>query len=145
MKAIFVPVLCLLLFVMTIGTRAQSVEQMKQLFPDKMAVFSNINRSVEIAYNKGVLYAAANEVSEMMILDDNANGIYNKDKVYHSSYNELKKVEAYTLVPDGNSTRKIKVTDFKTQSSTGQNIFYDDAKETSFDYPRLMKGSISHV
>jgi len=48
-------------------------------------------------------------------------------------------------VPDGNSTRKIKVTDFKTQSSPGQNIFYDDAQETSFDYPRLMKGSISHV
>jgi len=95
MKAIFVPVLCLLLLVLTIGTKAQSVEQMKQLFPDKMAVFSNINRSVEIAYNKGVLYADANEVSEMMILDDNANGIYNKDKVYHSSFNELKKVEAY--------------------------------------------------
>src|SRR5476651_12417 len=29
--------------------QAQSVEQMQHIFPDKMAVFSNINRSVEIA------------------------------------------------------------------------------------------------
>ena len=124
---------------------AQSVEQMQKIFPDKLAVFSNINRSVEIAYKDGTPYAEANEVSEMMILDDNANGMFNKDKVYYSAFNELKKVEAYTLVPDGNGTKKIKVTDFKTQSSPGQGVFYDDVKETSFDYPRMMKGSISHV
>ena len=124
---------------------AQTVEQMQQIFPDKLAVFSNINRSVEIATKKEFLMQKHNEVSEMMILNDNANGLYNKDKVYNSDFNELKKVEAYTLVPDGNSTKKIKVTEFKTQSSPSQGIFYDDIKETSFDYPRIMKGSISHV
>jgi transglutaminase-like putative cysteine protease len=123
----------------------QSLEQMQKQFPDKLAVFSNVNRSVEIAIKKGVPYADAIEESEMMILDDNANGMFNKDRVYHSSFNELKKVEAYTLVPDGNSTKKIKVTDFKTQSSPSQGVFYDDVKETSFDYPRMTKGSISHV
>ncbi|MEJ7585956.1 MAG: transglutaminase domain-containing protein [Ferruginibacter sp.] len=145
MKAIFLPVFLLLILAIPGAAIAQTVEQMQQLFPDKLAVFSNITRSVEIAFNKGVPYAEANEVSEMMILDDNANGMFNKDKVYYSTFNELKKVEAYTLVPEGSSTKKIKVTDFKTQSSPGQGVFYDDAKETSFDYPRMMKGSISHV
>ncbi|MEO5890286.1 MAG: transglutaminase domain-containing protein [Ferruginibacter sp.] len=145
MKAVLLQFFFLLMLVkLTTGT-AQSVEQMRVLFPDKLAVFSNINRSVEISFNKGVPYAEANEVSEMMILDDNANGMYNKDKVYYSAFNELKKVEAYTLVPDGNSTKKIKVTDFKTQSSPSQGVFYDDVKETSFDYPRMLKGSVSHV
>ncbi len=133
------------ILVLSAGTTAQSVEQMQRLFPDKMAVFSNINRSVEIAFKKGVPYAQANEVSEMMILNDNANGMFNKDNVYHSSFNELKTVEAYTLVPEGNSTRKIKVTEYKTQSSPGKNVFYDDARQTTFDYPRMLKGSISHV
>ncbi len=123
----------------------QSLEQMQLLFPGKLAVFSNVTRSVEIDFSKGVPYAEAVERSEMMILDDNANGMYNKDKVYHSSFNELKKVEAYTLVPDGNSSKKVKVTDFKTQSSPSEGVFYDDVKETSFDYPRMTKGSISHV
>ncbi len=125
--------------------KGQSVEQMQKIFPGKFAVFSNITKSVEINYNKDGLFAEANEVSEMMILDDNANGMFNKDKLYHSTFNELKKVEAYTLVPDGKNTRKIKVTDFKTQSSPGRGVFYDDSKETSFDYPRLAKGSITHV
>jgi transglutaminase-like putative cysteine protease len=135
----------LLLMLMPGLIKAQSVEKMQQIFPDKLAVFSSINRSVEIAFKKGVPYAEANDVSEMMILNDNANGLYNKDKVFNSVFNELKKVEAYTLVPEGSSTRKIKVADFKTQSSPSQGVFYDDVKETSFDYPRMMKGSISHV
>ncbi|MBC7886279.1 MAG: DUF3857 domain-containing protein [Ferruginibacter sp.] len=145
MKVISLQLLIMIILVTPSNTKGQSVEQMQQIFPDKLAVFSNISRSVEIAFNKGVPYAAANEVSEMMILNDNAKGMFNKDKVYNSTFNELKKVDAYTLAPEGNSTRKLKVTDFKTQSSPSQGVFYDDVKETSFDYPRMMKGSISHV
>ena len=145
MKKFSLPICLILLQCLTANIKAQSVEQMQQLFPDKLAVFSNINRSVDISFKKGVPYAEANEVSEMMVLNDNANGIYNKDKVYHSDFNELEKVEAYTLVPDGSNTRKIKVTDFKTQSSSDQDIFYDDQKVTSFDYPQMMKGSVAHV
>jgi hypothetical protein len=145
MKAVCLRIFSMLIPALPGIIQAQSVEQMQQIFPNKMAVFSNINTSVEISFKKGVPYAEADEVSEMMILNDNANGIYNKDKVYNSTFNELKKVEAYTLVPDGSGTRKIKVADFKTQSSFGEGVFYDDVKETSFDYPRMTKGSISHV
>ncbi|CAN5465498.1 hypothetical protein BH11BAC3_BH11BAC3_24710 [soil metagenome] len=145
MKIVYFNISLLMMIVSSGNLFAQSVAQMQQIFPDKMAVFSNISRSVEIGFDKGVPYADANEISEMMILNDNANGQYNKDNIYHSSFNELKKVAAYTLVPDGNSTKKIKVTDFKTQSSPSRGVFYDDAKETSFDYPRMMKGSVSHV
>lgn len=145
MIKLFLPVVIVVVLLSPAIATAQSVEQMQQLFPDKMAVFSNISRSVEINFNKGVPYAEANEVSEMMILNENARGRYNKDNVYHSSFNELRKVEAYTLVPDGKSGKKIKVTDFKTQSSPSQGVFYDDVKETTFDYPQMIKGSISHV
>jgi len=124
---------------------AQSAEDMQKRFPGKLAVFSNVTREVEIAYKSNEPYAKAFEVSEMMMLDDKANGMFNKDKVFHSSFNELKKVEAYTLVPDGNSMKKIKVSEFKTQSSPSGSVFYDDVKETSFDYPRMMKGSVAHV
>ena len=145
MKPKLMQQLLLLAFTFPILIKGQNVEQMQQLFPGKMAIFSNISRSVEIAFNKGVPYAESKEISEMMILDDNAKGMYNKDNVYHSSFNELRKVEAYTIVPDGNGTKKLAVTDFKTQASRSQNVFYDDVKETSFDYPRMMKGSVSHV
>lgn len=126
---------------------AQVVEllKMQQLFPDKLAVFSNVNRTVDITLKDGVPFILENEVSEMMVLNEKANGMLNKDRVYHSTFNQLKKLEAYTLVPDGNSVQKIKVVDFKTQASPSHGVFYDDVKETSFDYPKMMKGSISHV
>ncbi|HMO60890.1 MAG TPA: transglutaminase domain-containing protein [Ferruginibacter sp.] len=123
----------------------QTVQELLNAYPDKLAVFSNVNRSVEVFINGGSPYAEATEVSEMTILNDKANGIFNKDKVYHSSFNELKKIEAYTLVPEGNSFAKMKVTDFKVHSSPGNGVFYDDVKETTFDYPRLAKGSVTHV
>lgn len=139
----------LLLIVALVGapfcSKAQTLEELQKQYPGKTAVFSNVNRNVDISYSKGVPVAKATEVSEMFILDDKANGIYNKDRVYHSSFNELKKVEAYTTAPDGNGTKKMKVSEFKTQSSSSRDIFYDDAKETSFDYPKVVKGSITHV
>ena len=133
------------LLLCTVLLQAQTVEEIQKKFPGKTAVFSNVNRNVEIFLNKGMPYSTATEVSEMMVLDDKANGIYNKDKVYHSSFNELKKVEAYTSVPNGNDMKKIKVTQFKTQSAPSSGIFYDDVKETSFDYPGIIKGSITHL
>ena len=135
----------ILLLLISATAKAQTVEEMQKLFPGKMATFSNVHRKVEISFKKGVPYAEANEVSEMMILDDKANGIYNKDRVFNSSFNELKKVEAYTLFPDGNDMKKIKVSEFKTQSSTSSGVFYDDVKETAFDYAKVVKGSITHV
>lgn len=140
---------CLLLIAALVGSpfcsKAQTLEELQKQYPGKTAVFSNVNRNVDISYSKGVPVAKATEISEMFILDDKANGIYNKDRVYHSSFNELKKVEAYTTAPDGNGTKKMKVSEFKTQSSSSRDIFYDDAKETSFDYPKVVKGSITHV
>lgn len=134
-----------LLLLVIFSAKGQTLEELQKLYPGKTAVFSNVNRNVDISYSKGIPIAKATEVSEMFILDDKANGIYNKDKVYHSSFNELKKVEAYTTAPDGGGTKKMKVSEFKTQSSSSRNIFYDDAKETSFDYPKVIKGSITHV
>ena len=125
--------------------QVEDLLKMQQLFPDKLAVFSGVNRTVDITLKDGVPFILENEVSEMMVLNEKANGMLNKDRVYHSTFNQLKKLEAYTLVPDGNSVQKIKVVDFKTQASPSHGVFYDDVKETSFDYPKMMKGSIAHV
>jgi len=135
----------LLIFNASMQAQPVDMEKMQQAFPDKLAVFLNVNRSVEITMKDNLPFILENEVSEMMVLNEKGNGMFNKDKVFHSSFNELKKLEAYTLVPDGNSMQKVKVVDFKTQSSPSKGVFYDDVKETSFDYPKMIKGSISHV
>ena len=139
-------ILSIALFVIScLPATGQRLEEMQKQFPGKIAAFSSINRAVEIYFKKEVPYAEATETTEMMILDETANGRFNREQVYHSSFNELKKVEAYTLVPDGKNTKKVKVVNFKTQSSRSSGVFYDDMKETTFDFPLLTKGSIAHV
>ncbi len=125
--------------------KSQGLEEMQKQFSGKMAIFSSINRVLEISIKKNTPYAEATETTEMMILDETANGRFNREQVYHSSFNELKKVEAFTLVPDGKSMKKVKVTNFKTQSSRSSGVFYDDMKETTFDFPLMTKGSIAHM
>lgn len=120
---------------------AQTLEDMKKQFPDNLAVFTTVDKSIEISFKNGEPYAKEFETSEMMVLDEKGNGQFNRGRVYQSHFRELKKIEAYTITPDG----KLKVKDYKTESSTDNSVFYDDVKEVSFDYPQMIKGSIAHV
>jgi hypothetical protein len=124
---------------------AQNVDALLQQYPGQLAVFTNCSKAVNIKLNSGNLSAESEEENEFIILDEKAQGLYNKYKVYHSHFNELKSLEAFTKVPDGNRFKKVKVVDFKTQDSRSSGVFYDDVKETSFDFPQVSKGAICIV
>ncbi len=126
-------------------TNAQSVAEVLTKFPGENAVILNSNRDTRIFLKDNQPVAESKEVTEILALDDKANGIYNRYKIYHGSFEVISDLEAYTKVPDGNRFRKIKVTDMKTESSTSSGIFFDDSKETAFDFPSMTKGSISNV
>ncbi|MEI9947183.1 MAG: DUF3857 domain-containing protein [Chitinophagaceae bacterium] len=61
---------------------------------------------------------------------------------YHSGFHQLQEYEAYTEAPGGN---KSVVKDFKTSQNTSGSVFYDDVKETSFNFPNITQGSIGHL
>ncbi|HXL57407.1 MAG TPA: DUF3857 domain-containing protein, partial [Chitinophagaceae bacterium] len=132
-------------FLLCMSAHAQSFEEIAAKYPNNYAVIQNYTKSIVISLKDGKPVAESKTEQEMLILDDKANGIYNKHYVYNSSYNELVELEAYTKVPDGKKYKKIKVTDIKTESSRDRSVFYDDAKESSFDFPSLTKGAIAHV
>lgn len=123
--------------------KAQSVEEVQQQFANEYAVFLNQNRSTKIYLKDNQPVAESAEQNEMLVLSDKANGIYNKYKVFHGSFDELKDLNAYTNVPDGSKYRKIKVADIKTQNATSSGVFYDDMKESVFDFPSLVKGALA--
>lgn len=125
---------------------AQSVEELQAKYPGEMAVYTKYNESVYFKFKDNELVAESQEEKELVILDDKAVGLYNKHSEYHSGFREMKNIEAYTIVPDGSKKgKKIKVTEFKTQDSRSNSVFYDDAKETVFDFPQLQKGAICNV
>ncbi|HAN40043.1 MAG TPA: hypothetical protein DCQ29_14170 [Chitinophagaceae bacterium] len=136
---------CIATIVTGIVAHAQSIEALTVKYPSEHAVFWERKRNVTIQENKGVIQAVTKESDVMAILNDRANGQYNRYTVYHGSYNELKSLEAYTNFNEGGKFRKMKVSEVKTQSSVSSGIFYDDVKESSFDFPSLTKGSFAVV
>ncbi|HRI19349.1 MAG TPA: DUF3857 and transglutaminase domain-containing protein [Panacibacter sp.] len=129
------------LFFLSSNTPAQTFEEIAAKYPNNYAVIQNYSKFITITLKDGLPFAETRTEQEILVLDDKANGIYNKQYVYNSSYNELKELEAYTKVPDGKKYIKQKVTDIKTESSRGRSVFYDDTKQSSFDLPSLVKGA----
>jgi hypothetical protein len=76
--------------------QAQTVEEVLQKFPDENAVIFNFNRDTRIYLKDNQPVAETKEVTEILVLSDKANGIYNKYKIFHGTYDELKELEAYT-------------------------------------------------
>jgi hypothetical protein len=124
---------------------SQSIDELIQKFPNNYAVIRNYNRQTRIVLKDNKLQAETKEYIEIAVLDDKANGTYNKYKVFHGSFDKLTSLEAYTRVPDGNRFRKIGVAEIKTQSSISRGVFYDDVKESTFDFPSLTKGAYAIV
>jgi len=105
----------------------------------------NYTRTITINLQNEAPVAESRTEQEILVLSDKANGIYNRQYVYSSSYNEMSDLEAYTKVPDGKKYTKVKVTDIKTETSRSNSVFYDDAKESSFDLQSLVKGANGYV
>ena len=125
--------------------KAQTVEELAAKYPNDYAVIQNISESITISLKDGQPYAESKTIQDMLILDDKANGAYNRQYLYNNSYDQLLEFEAYTKVPDGRKYNKLKVTDVKTESARGRSVFYDDTKQTGFDFPSLVKGAIAHM
>lgn len=133
------------LFLSYTALQAQTPEEIAALYPNEYAVINNISKTLTITMKDGQPYAEAHTDRDILILDDKANGRYNRQYVYNSSYNSLSDLEAYTKVPDGKKYNKLKVTDIKTESAGSRSVFYDDTKQTGFDFPSLTKGAIAHL
>jgi hypothetical protein len=132
-------------FVINNASQAQSAEAISAMYPNDYAVITNYSQDTRIFLKDGKPQAESKVNVEILILDDKANGLFNKYKVYHGSFNEIKGLEAFTKVPDGRGFKKIKVGEIKTESSRSKGVFYDDAKESAFDFPSLVKGAVANV
>ncbi len=123
-------------------TWAQTEAELKKTFPDAEAVFTRLDRHVNIELDKEGKVSASTYYSEgITYLTDNAVNMLSRGRIYHSSFNELKDWQAYTQ--SGN--KKLKVTNITTNSSTQDYIFYDDGKSTNFDFAGGNKGASRHI
>ena len=124
---------------------AQTPDEVKLVFPGKDLVFLQYNENMRIFMKDGVPVAESDHEKEIMILSEKNASMYSQYKVYHSGYNELTNLDAYTMVPNGDKYKKVKVIEQKTSSSYSNSVFYDDVKETSFNFPALTQNAVEHI
>lgn len=122
--------------------RAQSVDELRAQFPGDYAVILDYQSDTRFFMEGDTPRAETKITEKLMILDDKANGEFNKYAVYHGDFNNMEHLEAYTDVPGG---KRQKVTDFKTEDAADEEVFYDDVKKTEFDFPSLTRGAIAYV
>ncbi|MES2847864.1 MAG: DUF3857 domain-containing protein [Bacteroidota bacterium] len=127
------------------NVKAQTAEEVRKKFPDEELVYYNYTQELRLFMKNDLPVAESRHERELMILSDKNASLYNRQSVYHSGYSELTGLEAYTKVPDGNQYKKVKINDQKTTSSPGNSVFYDDTKETSFNFPSLTRDAIGHL
>ncbi len=122
---------------------AQSTEEIMQRYANESAVLLNYRTELRLFLQNEVPVAERKQVTDLLVLNEKNASLFSRSSVYHSSFNELTSLDAYTLPPD--SKRRIPVGEKKTATSVSQSIFYDDVKETSFDFPQLTRGAVAHT
>ena len=124
------------------GFSAVGQEDWKARFPSAEAVYTNTLTEVTIQKQNGNWIAVSDHVEDLVFLTDQSIKTMSRGRIYHSSFNALKKWDAYTKL-EGN--KKLKVTNTSTTRSRQDYIFYDDTKATSFDFAGLAVNASRHM
>lgn len=86
------------------------------------------------------IYIYEDVFEETIFLLDMASYLKNEELGY-GTFNEIKNIEASTLVPEKRKYKTIKVKEFKEKEELSSNIFHDDTKYITFSYEGLQKGA----
>lgn len=130
-------------FGLTVSRAAgQTFESIRKQFPDEKAVLLNRTLEYNIDLREGKPYVESKEVQQIEYLLNSATAFMGEYSFYHSSFQQLISYEAYTRTPDD---KKLKVNEFKTSTDKENFVFYDDVKQTTFNFPAVAPGAIGNL
>ena len=120
-------------------SRAQSVDEIQKKYPGQQAVMLDHSLHYKLSIAGGQPQVQSKETDKILYLSSQSGAYLSKYGFSHSGFHELQQYGAYTQTAND---KKIKVSDFKTTDSKSNGIFYDDVKETSFDFPAVAPGAV---
>ncbi len=119
---------------------SQLVTEMKQLYPGEKAVYLELRQDLTVEIRNDSVQVLARHHADMLHLDEQS-GMYANDRVFSSHFNRLQKLEARTMVPNGEKFKTVKVTEFKDKFEMQSGVFFDDTRSTSFSFPAIIPGA----
>lgn len=124
------------------SANAQTLESIRQQFPDEKAVLLNRTLEYNIDLKDGKPAVESHEVQQIEYLSTNAAAFMGAYSFYHSDFQKLIAYEAYTRTP---ADQKLKVSEFKTSTDKENSVFFDDVKQTTFNFPAVEPGSVGNL
>jgi len=121
---------------------AQSLEDLKKQFPNNHAVLLNKALHYKISVKENQPYVESEEFEQIQYLTLQANAYMGRFGFPHSDFQQVVAYEAFTRTAED---KKLKVVDFKTNTNKQDFVFYDDQKETTFDFPSVEQGAIGNL
>lgn len=122
--------------------QAQLVDHfpLQKEYPGENAVYLTRREAAEIRIEKGALKVYTENYDDMLLLTEKG-ALYNERSVYYSHFEEIRGLEAKTLLPDGKSYKTRKVTQFQQKDDVSSGVFYDDQKAINFNFTDLKPGA----
>jgi len=120
----------------------QRFDEIKKQFPEDHAVVLANKLHYDISIVEGKPHIESEEIEQIEFLTPDASKYMSSYGFYHSDFQQVVAYDAFTRTA---SDKKLKVTEFKTRSSKEDFVFYDDSKETTFDFPSIEEGAIGNL
>lgn len=80
------------------------------------------------------------EYREMLVLSDNA-AFLADSREYFNNHFTLKKLEAYSLVPDQGKYKRVEVENFTRKAEIDNSVYFDDQYVYNYTFPSVRKGT----
>ena len=133
-------VMCL--FLTFNNAAAQSLDSIRKAFPNEKAVMLNHVYEYNISLKDNQPYVESEETQQIEYVLGTANTYSGQYGFSHSDFDQLITYDAYTRTPDD---KKLKVSEFKTSIDKESFVFYDDVKQTTFNFPAVEPGAIGNL
>lgn len=133
--------LCALLaFMPVLAQPSADLAAYKAKYPGEQAISLLEKRDITIEQDKkGAPVIRIKDSGIEMILAESAS-LFTESKEYLNAKTELKKLEAYSLIPDQDKYRKVAVTKFTKTTEDESGLYFDDNFCYSFNFPAPGKG-----
>ena len=123
------------------GQSYEEYLEIKKANPNADMYYSNIEDHIKIYYVKDKLKIDHSSLREDIYLTEQSKNRTERSVSYSDLFNEIKSMEAYSLVPNGKHYSKIKVDEFVVSKSTNSSVFFDDQNTKSFHFQGLEPGA----
>ena len=123
-------------------SNGQSLDDLRKQYPDEKEVLLNKITEYNITVKDDQPNVESKETEQLAFLSADAMAVNSGYSFYHSDFHRVNNYQAYTRTANN---KIIKVTDFKTSSDKESFVFYDDVKETTFNFPDAEPGAVGNL